>query len=171
MSEKTRYTDEFLGKPKVVSNVLPAPEDLMYPRIAIIRKSELTEEQITYLRGRVNAPEHLLDMGPQTGWETPPYDSGTFIVVHIKSQQPIGVLYRDGPKDQTHVAWWLDKEFRNKRYGSEMVDLFARVLKEEGVTAIAKIPIVTGEYYHASVALVRRLKKHFNQDVGKFASR
>lgn len=132
-------------------------------RIEIIPKEKLNVEQTTYLRERVAADEHRFDSGPCHDWEMESLRSHLFIVLLKKSNQPIGILYRGGPKEATTMAWWLDYKFRGQLFGKEMVNLFAKILKEEGVTGIGQIVINThqGRYNAASENLTRKLKAIF----------
>jgi len=86
-----------------------------------------------------------------------------FVVLFSETNKPIGLLYRGGPKEATSVSWWLDHKFRGRGIGNEMVDLFANILKKEGVTRIAPLPIEPHQGRHniASEKLAIRLKAHF----------
>jgi len=92
--------------------------------------------------------------------------SNIFVVILRESSEPIGILYRGGPKQATTVAWWLDQKLRGQSFGHEMIDLFASMLKKEGVTGIGQIVIDTyqGRYNGASENLARRLKAYFGNN-------
>lgn len=133
-------------------------------RIQIIPKEDLNEQQIVHLRERVAADEHRFDKGPcHQGWDIQSCSSNIFVVILSEVSEPIGILYRGGPKQATTVAWWLDQIFRGQSFGHEMIDLFANTLKKEGVTGIGQLVIDTyqGRYNGASESLARRLKAHF----------
>lgn len=132
-------------------------------RIEIVKKEKLNEEQIFYLRGRTAADEHRGDSGPCRDWEMESLSSFIFVVLLRETGMPIGLLSRGGPKDATSISWWIDQKFRGCGIGSEMVDLFANMLKKEGVTGIAHLRIESyrGRRNIASEKLETRLRAHF----------
>lgn len=132
-------------------------------RIEIVKKEKLTEEQTLHLRDRTVADEHRGDRGPCRDWEMESLTSFIFVVLLKETNMPIGLLYRGGPKDATSISWWIDQKFRGRGIGNEMVDLFANVLKKEGVASIAPIPSepYRGRQNIASEKLAMRLRGHF----------
>lgn len=147
-------------------NVSVSRQSLM--RISIIRRNDLDKESIKRLTERVAADEHLHDKGACTVWGIPAYFSKLYVVIEIKSQSPIGILYAGGPPDQTDAAWWIDSLHRKKGYASEAVDLFAKYLKANGVTGVGAILVDTyqGKYDEASHSLVKRFKDILYESVG-----
>jgi RimJ/RimL family protein N-acetyltransferase len=136
-------------------------------RIKIIKRQNLNEEQVTDLRARTTADEHLHDPGPCHSWDMESLASFIFVVVLKETDKAIGLLYRGGPPNATSVSWWIDQRYRERGFGNEMVDLFATILKEEGVTGIAPLPIepYQGQQNVASERLAARLRKHFNTQI------
>lgn len=132
-------------------------------RIEIVKKEKLNEEQTLHLRDRTAADEHRGDSGPRRDWEMESLSSFIFVVLLRETSMPVGLLFRGGPKEATSVSWWIDQKFRGRKIGYEMVDLFANILKGEGVTGIAPIPTepYQGRQNIASEKLARRLRGHF----------
>lgn len=130
-------------------------------RLAIILKSELSEEQAQYLDSRLTAPEHKDDRGPPAGWHT--HQSGLYAFIHRQSNRPIAIASASGPVYAVVPAWWVDSKFRRQGYGNELVDLLAAYLRKEGYTGVGKIVIDTygGKYLDASTKLAQRFKAHF----------
>lgn len=124
----------------------------------------MNEEQACHLRARTAVEEHRGDPGPCRDWEMESLGWFIFIVLFNETTQPIGLLYRGGPKDTTSVTWWLDQKFRGRGIGNEVIDLFAHILKGEGVTRIAPIIIepYRGQRNFASEKLALRLRAHFD---------
>lgn len=131
-------------------------------RLEIIPREKLTENQAAYLRERVAAKEHEGDPGPKD-WDKPYLSQFFFIVLYRESSQPIGILYRGLSKTNIRPSWWLDRKYRGRKLGYEMIDLFACELKKEGVTHIGSIPIESyrGQENIASEKLAKRLKRYF----------
>ena len=130
--------------------------------IEIVKKEKLNGEQTSHLRDRTAADEHRAD-GPCKNWEPESLTPFIFVVVLKETNKPIGILYRGGPKEATSVSWWLDQKFRGCGIGNEMVDLFANILKKEGVTGILPLTIESyrGQRNIASEKLAMRLRAHF----------
>jgi len=132
-------------------------------RIQIVKRERLNEEQRSELRDRVVADADRERSGLLSSWDS---ESNGFIFVVLLKQtnKPIGLLYRGGPKTATIVSIWLDEMFRGLGIGNEMIDLFAKILKNEGVTSIADLSIqpYRGQRNFASEKLVVRLRKHFS---------
>jgi len=131
--------------------------------ISIIRRKNLDKESIKRLTERVAADDHLYDKGACSIWGNPSYFSKLYVVIEIKSQLPVGILYAGGPPDRTDAAWWIDSLHRGKCYASEAVDLFAEYLKANGVTGVGEILVDTyqGKYDKESCSLVKRFKEYF----------
>ena len=132
--------------------------------VRIVPKTKLDKKASAYLRKRLAAPEHRLDHGPIQVWDSTGYCPNLFVAIESSLGIPIGVLYRAGQKSATDAGWWLDSRFRGRGYGSQMIDTLAALLKEEGVTGIGPIRVVTHaeDHHKASSRLVSRLRRHFN---------
>jgi len=132
--------------------------------IKIIERKNLNEQQRSYLRDRTTADEHRDDGALCRTWEMESLASFIFVMLLEETNIPIGLLYRGGPPTATSVSWWIDRRFRGRGLGNEMVDLFATLLKEEGVTGVAPLPIepYQGQENIASEKLVTRLRRHFD---------
>jgi len=132
-------------------------------KLSIIPKNELSAEQSRYLWARLRAPEHVMDKGPITVWNT--YARGLYAVVDNETRLPIGTIEASGPLHQMGAGWWLDARFRGRGIGNETIDALAAYLKSVGVTGIGRIVIDTfgGEHTAASSKLAKRLKSHFPQ--------
>jgi len=133
-------------------------------RIKIIKRDQLNEEQKCCLRSRISADEHRNDPGPCRNWELDSLTSFIFVVLSKETNRPIGILYRDGPRNATSVSWWLDQRFRGRGLGYDMVEIFANFLRGEGVTGIAPLPIEPhrGQQNIASEKLAVRLRVCFD---------
>lgn len=133
-------------------------------RIAIVKREKLNQEQTSHLRGRTTADEHRGDGVLCRDWEMKSLASMIFVVLLKETFEPIGLFYRGGPKNAISVSWWLDQKFRRRGIGNEMVDLFAKVLKREGVTRIVPLTIepYRGQRNIASEKLAKRLREHFD---------
>ena len=133
--------------------------------IRIVPKISLTHAEVAAVSDRIAAPEHAHDNGACMWWDRPNMVD-KYCVAYLdsdKSSEPIGVLFADGPPDNTGVAWWLDSRQRGKKLGSLMIDAYAIHLRSQGVRAIGKILVDTyaGEFNEQSSALVRRLRSYF----------
>lgn len=129
-------------------------------RLEIVLKAKLTAQQMHYLNERLVAPEHKGDNGPCRVWNV--YQFALYAFVDKEVGLPIAIAEASGRPLAT-PGWWIDKNFRGKGYGNELVDLLAVQLKSEGVTGLGKIPIDThlGSYHEQSSRLARRIRGHF----------
>lgn len=134
-------------------------------RIRIVEKLSLTSDQLQHLEWRLSLPEHQFDCGPRSVWETKGYQPHLFAAILLATAEPIGIVYRAGLPNEINAAWWIDSKYRGKGYGSEMVDLLAKQLLEEGVTGVGDIVNNTfrGEYDQASQRLLSRLKQRISR--------
>jgi RimJ/RimL family protein N-acetyltransferase len=135
----------------------------MPTQIEIIKRIQLDEGQRSHLRDRVAADEHREDPRLCQNWEMESLSSLIFIVLFQETNKPIGLLYRGGLPEATIVSWWLDQKFRGQGIGNEMVDVFADILKSEGVTRVNSLTIepYRGLRNIASEKLEMRLRAHF----------
>ncbi len=108
----------------------------------------------------MSAPEHKNDKGPSKLWH---YQSGLYAVIEIASNIPIGIVEQSAPLDAVAPGWWIDLRFREKGFGSKMVDCLAGYLKIQGATGVGDIRIQTHneQYDAASEALKKRFEAHF----------
>ena len=130
-------------------------------RLVIVLKSQLLKDQMFHLERRLAEPAHANDRGPISGWHL--YQMGLYAFIHQESNLPIAIASASGPTFAVVPAWWVDSKCRNQGYGSELVDLLAAQLKQEGYTGVGKIVIDTyrGDYLDASTKLAERFKAHF----------
>ncbi len=126
-------------------------------RVEIVKRKQLTEEQFSLLRNRAMADIDWVRIGLFANW------------LDSDSNEPVGLLYRGGPPTATTVTFWLCDTIRGFGIGNNMIDLFAQILKQDGVTGIAPIHIEPygGQQNIASENLVIRLRRYFsNTDLG-----
>lgn len=137
--------------------------------IIIIPKLKLLPEVEQALSLRITAPEHQHDNGAIVAWNSSGAASQTYIALleqSNKTRVAFGLLTAGGPSDSTAVAWWIDYKYRGRHLGKPMIDAMAILLRDQGVTAIGRIPIDTfaAKYNQQSIALAQRLRSHFTRD-------
>lgn len=128
--------------------------------IAIVPKRELSDTIICKVGARVVAVEHKYDKGPCVSWDNKNLISYLYVPILHLTNEPIGILFADGPLNSIVPGWWLDSKYRGAGYASKMVCAFADYLKSKGVTSAGRIPIDTfgGRYHDASCALAKKFK-------------
>jgi hypothetical protein len=129
--------------------------------IQIMRPAELTADQAAHLTARIAHPDHALDKGPTSYWLDESWWRLLYVPVDIDSGDCIGLLFADGPKERTGVAWWLDSVHRGRHLGIPVVLEFAKYLKRTGVTGVQSITIDTfaGKYHGQSSSLARAFRR------------
>jgi hypothetical protein len=130
-------------------------------RLKLIKKAELTVIQAEHLQLRLELEMHRDDGGPVKCWNI--YSSGLFAFIELDSGLPIAIAEASG-NDCVRPGWWIDSDFRNKKYGYELVDLLAEYLKAQGVRQVGPILIQTlqGSYDTRSTKLALRFRSHFS---------
>ena len=128
--------------------------------LRIVRKSQLSPEQLQHLEWRLSLPAHEFDWGPPAFWNSAEREQGMVAALLVGSGEPIGLAWYSSRPEAVDAAWWIDSKYRSKGYGSKLVDCLAELLAGEGVRAVADIASNTfrGEYDLASQRLVTRLK-------------
>jgi RimJ/RimL family protein N-acetyltransferase len=135
----------------------------MNQRVRLVKRENLTAVQYNQLHQLGSCDEHAFDRGAITNWKE---YAGTVLVIVLRvSGLPIGLISASGPQGEMDVAWWVASHYRQKGFAREAIDLLAAYLKRQGVSGIRPITVDTyrGAHNAASAALVRRLKRHFNE--------
>lgn len=134
-------------------------------RICLVRKEDLTPEQLEKLQKRLQYSVGLEgECGPIYAWNN--FTRYLYAFLTVDGKTPIAIATASG-RPISSPGWWVDPGCRGQNYGNELVDLLARYLKSDGVTEIGDIPIQTpsGQYDAQSQQLVKRLRSHFNQNL------
>ena len=129
-------------------------------RIHLVRKEDLTPEQLATLEARLCHSEAIEgECGPTRAWRA--YQRYLYAFVEDGTNRPIAIAEASG-RPTSAPGWWIDPEYRRKGYGYELVELLAGHLKMDGVTKIGTISIQTpgGAYDEQSRKLVQRLRTH-----------
>ena len=139
-------------------------------QVTIEPRSLLTPEVITHLGERVRLPEHADDGGPARYWDWESYIEKLYVAVATLDGANVyfAILTVDGPKDACSPSWWIDSQYRGRRWGVHMVDALANFLRSRGYTGTAPIYVQTylGRYDAQSATLVKRMRCHLPAAVG-----
>lgn len=126
--------------------------------LVIVRKQDLTQDQLDYIDERLALPAHAKDLGPPAVWKM--WVNGMYAAVCPESNIPIGIIEASGLPPSP--GWWIDSEYRRQGYGYRLVDALAAYLKLQGVTTIGHIK-VDGDYQAYSEKLKARFLSHFHR--------
>ena len=137
-------------------------------RVTIVPRTDLDQQQIEHLSGRAAAPEHTNDNGPLKAWDQPANESKLYAVTVAASPMPIGILYANLLESELEVGWWIDIEWRSKKFGRPAVVAFAELLKSKYPNFMgpirARIITFGGRYDDASRALSVEFERHFRKE-------
>ncbi len=125
-------------------------------KIKIIPKEQLSEEQKAVLRGKLEADK---ENELFASWELPSNSQYIFAVCFIKTNMPIGLIYRGITQGSALVTVWLEPDLREKKLGNEMVCLLIDRLRSEGATRLIEPRILPGKHSVASAKLMQKLKE------------
>ncbi len=97
--------------------------------VSILSRANLTQQQVLHLSARALAPIHACDNGPCKAWDQPGYASTLYAIVVPDSPMPIGILYANRLGSDLDVGWWVDIDWRRKKFSRPAVVAFADLLK------------------------------------------
>lgn len=133
-------------------------------RIRLARKEDLLPKQLATLAKMLSdSVAREGECGPVRAWGA--YKKYLYAFLEEGTEQPIAIAEASG-RPVSAPGWWIDRCYRGKGYGYELVDLLATHLKSDGVTTIGKILIQTqgGAYDERSRKLEQRLRMHFTDE-------
>lgn len=128
--------------------------------LVMVEKAKLTSAQRRLVEARLALPEHQHDEGPPKVWKD--YSSGMLAFFHSATGHLVALVEASGD-DHVRPGWWIDSEFRGKKFGNHVVDMLADHLKARGVKQIGPMAITTfrGQHDAASSKMAQRLRRHF----------
>lgn len=130
-------------------------------RLRLVRKEDLSASELQRFHERLQESVQLEgECGPVRAWYV--YSRFLYGFISVADDQPIAIAEASG-RPESSPGWWVHPACRGLGYGSELVDLLAQHLREDGVTSIGRMSIQTpgGKYDLQSSKLVSRLRGHF----------
>ena len=136
--------------------------------VTIFPRADLEQKQVEHLSKRAAASEHANDNGPLKAWDQRAAESMLHAIIIPVSPMPIGILYGHFMNTELEVGWWVDIEWRSKKFTRPAVAAFGELLKLKHSNFTGKIhaPIMTfgGNYDEKSRALLKEFMRVFFDD-------
>lgn len=132
--------------------------------LTMYSKDDLSPAQLAEVAARLARPEHAHDEGPSRAWHH--YKSGLYAFFEQDGGRLIA-LVEYGTGTSVRPSWWIDREFRGRGYGNQVMELLARHLLANGVTHIGWVLIASHnqQYDAQSTKLARRLRRLVEEPV------
>ena len=116
----------------------PANGSHRFRRIRLIRKEDMTSEQLKVLDDRLCFSESIEgECGPVRAWRA--YRRYLYAFFDLASGKPIAIAEASGRPVST-PGWWIDPDFRNMGYGGELIDQLADCLRASSYPILKSPP-------------------------------
>lgn len=128
-------------------------------QLKILEKSQLSEEQLSYIDERLREPDHKDDAGPRKVWDI--YQNHLYAVVRTDDDVIVGLAEASG-RPASSPGWWIDHKFRKQKLGYGLVEALAEYLIQDGVEKILPLHL-EGKCQCASRKLAKRFRERFSE--------